>query len=454
MDENVVEINFDSIVGLTHIYAGLSYGNIASEIHGGAPSNPKEAALQGLEKMWFIANTLGIPQGVLPPHQRPHLPTLRSLGFSGSVSEILQKAYNYSPKLLFLCCSASSMWAANAATVTPSSDTADGKVHFTAANLVSKLHRAIEAADTAALLQAIFSDKKFFLHHPPLPFGDHFADEGAANHSRLCKSHSEQGLHFFVYGRSALSPLTDKPQRYPARQTLEAQQAIARLHGIANGRAFYLQQSSEAIDLGAFHNDVAAVANEHVLLYHEKAYRNPKMALEELSSLMEQQLETPLHFIEVPEKQIPFTEAVRSYLFNSQLITTPSGQMELVAPIESYESVVVREWLMELEQKKDSPIKKIHFVDVRHSMNNGGGPACLRLRIPLKQKEIAALTGRVLLDEALYLELKNWICRHYRDRLILEDFQDSSLFYEGCTALDELYKILGLPTGIGVRPGM
>jgi len=112
------ELNLDGIVGPTHNYAGLSWGNLASQKHKLSVSNPRQAALEGLAKMKFLAD-MGIPQAVLPPHQRPHLPTLRSLGYSGSDAEILAKAHQDNPVLLSACCSASAMWSANAATVSP-----------------------------------------------------------------------------------------------------------------------------------------------------------------------------------------------------------------------------------------------------------------------------------------------------------------------------------------------
>ena len=43
-------------------------------------SNPREAVLQGLAKMRFVAG-LGIGQALLPPQMRPSLSALRQLGF-------------------------------------------------------------------------------------------------------------------------------------------------------------------------------------------------------------------------------------------------------------------------------------------------------------------------------------------------------------------------------------
>lgn len=445
MKGNAVEVNFDALVGLTHNYGGLSYGNIASKSNVGEVSNPRAAALQGLEKMWFLADELKIPQGVLPPHERPHLPTLRSLGFQGEDSAVLAAAAHSAPQLLRLCSSSASMWAANAATVTPSADAIDGLVHFTPANLSNKFHRAIEAEQTAKILETIFpSDSNFFVHHGPLPYPTHFADEGAANHSRLCRSHGGRGIHFFVYGRSAFSPLAQQPKRFPARQTIEAQLAIARRHRIAQDCIVTAQQNPDAIDAGVFHNDVAAVANENVLIYHKQAYLNSTAVVGQLRAVLASLMDTNLIAIEVPAELISLELAVRSYLFNSQLVSCSDGAMALIAPMECYEFINVRQWLEELVTRNDNPITRIFYRDVRQSMLNGGGPACLRLRVPLTAKELGAVLPNTLLDEHLYLALKSWITKNYRDRLTTNDLSDPQLLFEGRKALEELTTLLGL----------
>src|SRR5215208_7111991 len=264
------EINFDGLVGPTHNYAALAVGNLASAAHGMTVSNPKDAALQGLAKMKFMMD-LGVKQGVLPPHERPHIPALRRLGFEGTDKDILEKSQKEAPLLLRACCSSSAMWAANAAVVSPGADTADGKVHFTAANLSMQLHRSIEADFTSRILRKWFPDDRYFAHHEPLYCNMQLSDEGAANHMRLAASHEENGIEVFVYGRKAMAPGVS-PAKFPARQTFEASDAIARLHQLSPARTFFIQQSPAAIDAGAFHNDVVAVSNENVLFYHASAY--------------------------------------------------------------------------------------------------------------------------------------------------------------------------------------
>ncbi|HAU04522.1 MAG TPA: succinylarginine dihydrolase, partial [Pseudoalteromonas shioyasakiensis] len=165
---HAVEVNFDGLVGPTHNYAGLSYGNVASLSHASSHSNPKEAVLQGLEKMKAM-HELGLEQGIFAPHARPDINVLKRLGFTGSDSQIIEKAFKADPVLLRACYSASAMWTANAGTISPSVDTLDGKVHFTAANLNNKFHRSLEPVTTTALLKAMFNDERYFSHHTHLP---------------------------------------------------------------------------------------------------------------------------------------------------------------------------------------------------------------------------------------------------------------------------------------------
>jgi succinylarginine dihydrolase len=430
------EINFDGIVGPTHNYAGLSFGNIASMQNKSSTSNPKRAALEGLAKMKFLMD-LGIKQAVLPPQERPHLPTLRKLGFSGSDAEILEKVHRKHPALLAAVCSASSMWAANAATVSPSADCADGRVHFTPANLISNVHRAIETTTTTRVLRAIFADESRFVVHDALPAATQFADEGAANHTRLCVDDASAGIEIFVYGRMALGASPGGVSKFPARQTLESSTAIARLHQLDAGRVLFIQQNSEAIDAGAFHNDVVAVGNRNVMLYHERAYAKPQAAIEGIARMMDVEL------IEVSENAVPLAEAIATYLFNSQLVTLGDGTMSLIAPMECRENVRVHGFIEQL-LTRGTAIRSVHFVDVRQSMRNGGGPACLRLRVVLSDAQIAAMSGKVMLDPLLHDQLKNWIEKRYRDELRTEDLADPKLLEEGREALDELSAILQL----------
>ncbi|WP_110597980.1 N-succinylarginine dihydrolase [Salinicola lusitanus] len=436
--DDVREVNFDGLVGPTHNYAGLAHGNVASMRHGGLASSPREAALQGLAKMKSLMDA-GYAQGVLPPQQRPDLGALRSLGFAGSNAEVLARAGREAPQILRAVCSASSMWTANAATITPSPDAPDGRVHFTPANLQSSFHRYLEPETTGRVLAAIFRDERHFVHHAQLPATPAFSDEGAANHTRLCGEYGEAGVHLFVYGRQAFGGGRE-PQRYPARQTLEASQAIARQHGLSDAQAVFAQQHPDAIDAGVFHNDVIAVGNGPVLLYHEMAFLDEERTLDALRARMA----SPLIPVRVPSEAISLEDAVSTYLFNSQLLSNPDGSMTLVVPGECQENEAVWRTIQDLLLAGYNPIGEVTVKDVKQSMRNGGGPACLRLRVVLSAAERRALNGRVLLNDALYSDLVAWVERHYRDNLTPDDLADPQLADETLTALDELTRLLGI----------
>ncbi len=280
------EANFDGLVGPTHNYAGLSYGNVASTGNGQRAANPRLAARQGLDKMKALAD-LGFRQGVLAPHERPDVASLRQLGFAGSDAQVIARAAREAPAVLAACSSASPMWTANAATVSPSADSADGRVHFTPANLNNKFHRAIEHPTTGRVLAATFADPRCFAHHPALPAHMAFGDEGAANHTRLCADYGAPGVQLFVYGQRAFDASANGPRRYPARQTLEASQAVARQHGLNPARVVFAQQAPAAIDAGVFHNDVIAVGNRDVLFYHQHAFADADATLAALADAMQ-----------------------------------------------------------------------------------------------------------------------------------------------------------------------
>lgn len=431
------EMNFDGLVGPTHNYAGLSVGNLASGRNRSAESNPRAAALEGLAKMKRLADA-GVPQAVLPPQRRPDLATLRRLGFAGSPQQVLDQAWKTAPDLFAACCSASAMWAANAATVAPSIDTLDQHVHFTPANLLSHFHRSIEADHTANRLRTIVGDSPSFIVHDPLPPVAAFADEGAANHLRL-GAPDQPGLQVFVYGRDHHLP---SPTRtFPARQTLQACQAIARLNALDSDRVLFVQQLPAAIDAGAFHNDVVAVSHHQHLLVHEQAFVDQPAVLDAFRRRLPQ---LPLKIHEVKARDIPLETAVNTYLFNSQIVSLPDGATLLVMPVECEENPDVRQYVQ--QQLVDSGfVDRAMVVDVRQSMRNGGGPACLRLRVILTDAEQVALQGRALLTDDRYRALVSHIQHTYPDRLTLEDLRDWSL----CEQLQEAVEQVAVLVGLG-----
>ena len=348
----LVEVNFDGIVGPSHNYAGLSPGNLASARNKDAVSHPRAAALQGVAKMRHNL-ALGLPQGILLPHPRPDRRWLTDVATSVEQAE---------PHLLAQSISASAMWAANAATVSPAPDTADGKCHLSVANLVTMPHRSHEWPETLRQLQLAFGGQDFVVHPPvPAPFGD----EGAANHMRLCASHDALGVGVFVYG------IGGGP--YPARQHLEASKTVARAHGVRD--AIFVQQSDEAIAAGAFHNDVVAVANENVLFAHEHAFADKQRLFDKLAAKVPN-----FQLVEVPASAVSLADTIKSYAFNAQLATLPTGGMGLILPTDAQDVPAVWNWLQNMVAG-NGPIRRLLPVDVRESMANGGGPACLRLRV-------------------------------------------------------------------------
>ncbi|WP_022684178.1 N-succinylarginine dihydrolase [Sphingobium bisphenolivorans] len=392
------EINFDGLVGPSHNYAGLSMGNLASTAHAGASSFPRAAALQGIEKM--RANIrLGLTQGIFLPQWRPDGKWLAALGTDVGNAEAHIRA---------AAMSASSMWAANAATVSPAPDTSDGRTHLTVANLVTMPHRSHEWPQTLAQLRIAFSDQRAFAVHAPIPAP--FGDEGAANQMRLCERHDQPGVEIFVYGQAG-GP-------FPARQHVEASKAVARLHGLDPDRTLFVMQSPQAIAAGAFHNDVVAVANERLLFTHEQAFANKERFYDELRATL-----PCVEIIEVPASAVSLADAIRSYLFNAQLVSLPAGGMALVLPMEARETTAVWAWLEEMVAG-NGPIRQLVPVDLRQSMNNGGGPACLRLRVVADPSNV---DPRFLVDEARLDDIAAIVNSYWPEEIASADLADTRL---------------------------
>ena len=415
------EINFDGIVGPSHNYAGLSAGNIASTANYGSVSFPREAALQGVEKM--RANLrLGLAQGFFVPHLRPNRPWLEALGI-GAQGRIPES-------LLGATWSASAMWAANAATVSPGPDTVDGRCHLTVANLRTMPHRSHEWIETLMQLRMAFANDRHFAVNSPIQAT--FGDEGAANHMRLAPRHDERGVEVFVYGVAGGA--------YPVRQHVEASRAIARRHRLDPARTLFVAQSEEAIAAGAFHNDVVAVANEHVLFAHEQAFANKGYFYSDLRRLLPE-----VEVIEVPASRVSLADAVSSYLFNAQLVTLPAGGMALILPEEARANSAVAGFLQELTAG-NGPIRETIFVDVRQSMSNGGGPACLRLRVVA---DPATVDQRFIASEAKLDAIAECIARNWPERIATADLANPALEAEVTNARKMLLRL----TDLTVLPG-
>jgi succinylarginine dihydrolase len=423
-----VEINFDGLIGPTHNYGGLSLGNVASSRNAGATSRPRAAALQGLAKMRALMD-IGLPQGFLLPHDRPNADWLRKLGFEGDDDTVLAAAFAEDPALLRNASSASAMWTANAATVSPAPDARDGRCHLTVANLSSMLHRTLEAEQTEAMLRTIFADARHFAVHAAVPH--RLGDEGAANHMRMAAHHGAPGIEIFVYGE-------DKRIGFPARQNRYASEAVARFNGLDPARTFFAQQSDAAIQAGAFHNDVVAVANESVLFAHGLAFEDKAPLFEFITRNLPQAT-----VIEVPASAVSLEDAISSYLFNSQLVTLPSGGMALVLPEEARENERVWRWLQTLVAG-NGPVRELKVIDVRESMRNGGGPACLRLRVAVGDTARAAIDPRFLLDLAKWEALHRLVEAHWPEAIGPNDLGNPALWAEARAARRALLQHLQL----------
>jgi len=425
------EINFDGLVGPSHNYAGLSLGNIASAKNAGGVSAPRAAALQGLAKMRRML-ALGLPQGVFLPHARPDIGWLRSLGFAGDDDAVCRAAWAQEPALLRNAMSASAMWTANAATVSPAPDSGDGRCHLSVANLSTMLHRGIEHDQTLRQLRLAFADQRYFAVHAALPAG--LGDEGAANFMRLGASHADRSLEMFVYGERSAGP-------FPARQHRSASAAVARRHGLAEDDSALVRQSDIAIAAGAFHNDVVAVANENVLFTQEHAFADRDIVYQRVLARVPDAV-----IVEAPADRIGLDAAIRSYLFNSQLVTLAPGVMALVLPVEAQETPEVWAWLQEV-QRGDNPIAQLEVVDVRESMRNGGGPACLRLRVAVDAAAEAAIDRRFLLDERRCDLIEAMVARHWPERIAPDDLGEADLWHQCQSARAALFAALGFGAG-------
>jgi succinylarginine dihydrolase len=410
------EINFDGIIGPSHNYAGLSPGNIASAHNAGVVSEPRAAALQGIEKM--RANlALGLAQGFFMPLNRPNQDWLRGLATDMESADLHIRAAAFS---------ASAMWAANAATVSPAPDTADGRCHVSAANLLTMAHRSHEWTGTYAQLHLAFANEHHFTVHGPVP--PPYGDEGAANFMRLCSNHGAPGLEIFVYGKSG-GP-------FPARQHMEASKAIARKHLLAPDRVLFVQQSEIAIAAGAFHNDVVAVANENVLFTHEQAFEEAEATYAAIHAKM-----PDAEIIIVPTDRVSLADAVQSYLFNAQLVTLPNEQgMALILPTEAQDNSAVWSWLQDMIAG-NGPIRQLIPVDVRQSMANGGGPACLRLRVVA---DPATVDPRFLADTEKLDHMAEVIATQWPESISPDQLGDPALIQQVQNARKALLEVCDL----------
>lgn len=412
----LVELQLDRLVGPTHHFGGLGVGNVASQQSAGMTSNPAAAAMQGLEKMRLIADWTGV-QLIVPPQPRPDFSMLRALGFDGDNEDVLKRAKDEAPVLLSAATSCSAMWTANAATVTPAIDTTKDAIHatqLTVANLSSSIHRALEPEQTKLdLLRSIGEGV-----NDPLPGGTAMRDEGAANHMRLGTDQNQPGIHVFVYGDEEPLPRKNFP-----RQSRAACEAIARRHRLIPENVFFLKQHPDAIDAGAFHNDVVAMSHHDRFIYHASAFYESDATLRQIDQRYHQLTGRPLIRIEVDEDSLSLAAAVKTYLFNSQIVSTQSSSAPRLVCTRQVEhdaaaSGFVQRWC------EQGVFESVHYVDLDQSMSGGGGPACLRLRVPMPEKEIQQVSAKCRFTEELYETLREHVQRDYASQLTIDELAD------------------------------
>lgn len=443
------ELNIDALVGPTHHFGGLGVGNVASLSHQSQPSRPREAALEGLRKAEVVAS-FGVPQFVWLPPVRPNLTLLRQLGFTGSVQDQLTQAYQQSPRILSAVFSSAFMWAANSATVTPAPDARDGRMHFTPANLISSWHRWSEASERAMDLANMFPRGENYEMHLPLPSIVPLRDEGAANHMRLCGGDSRLGINVFVHGEEEGESL--RAGFFP-RHTREASAALARLHQLDPQRTFFLRQHPDAIAAGVFHNDVIATSHQNLLVHHEKAFLDAEVDLRRMEAEFERFVGEPLVRREVSEAELSLEDAVRSYFFNSQIISPDRTQdssfprMVLICPQQCREIASARKLAERLIADASNPIEEVRYVALAESMANGGGPACLRLRVPVDESLLGAIPTRLRITSESIEKLSALIEKLYPEQLRLEDFLETECVEQLESVSGQMRSALGIASG-------
>ena len=432
---NLIEIQIDRIVGPTHHFGGLGVGNIASKTNAGEVSNPAAAALQGLDKMRMVAQ-LGVPQLILPPQTRPASGMLQSLGFRDPQWRTL---LDDNPELFSAAMSSSAMWNANAATVTPAIDNQSNQLTMTIANLNASLHRSIEPCNTELELAKALGCASQIM--PPLAMGSALRDEGAANHMRLGTGENTPGINVFVYGDGDSSPT----QFWP-RQSRAACEAIARRHQLSTENTFFLKQHPQAIDAGAFHNDVVAMSHHNLWVHHELAYWKAGETLQQIEERYRELNDVELNRIEIPDEDLSIADAVSTYLFNSQIVSPPDSRRPVVlCPSDVREHDGAKKIVRDLCQR--GIFREACYVALNQSMSGGGGPACLRLRIPVTTRTLNSVPKLNQWTEEIDQQLRNAIERHYPTEITLEKLTDPSILSQAENAASAIQGIL-----LGQRP--
>lgn len=382
------QVFIDCMPGPTSHFGGHSIGNIASMTSKNMPSNPKKAAIEWLDKVSLV-QSLGAKQIVLPPHRRP----------------LIHHANH--PRLENL--SSGFIWMANAGHFIPATDTTLHAHQFIPANMKSGHHRKNEHRFHAYWIKQILKNINHHIHSPLRA-----CDEGAANAIRLWKNN--QSIFILVHGHPKTA--------FPSRQSKDSFNELQSLVKLKN--LIILQQKSKAIDHGVFHNDVISFGFKNVLFCHEHSFEDQKNQLYQLNQLFLNTTKSKLHIIQINEQDLPLTECIDTYLFNSQVILI-NNKITLLSPKAAKRNEksfkIIQEWIA------NDYIHDVKFIDINSSLMNGGGPACLRLCIYLLDSEIHAIPRQFWLTSKKINELKQIIETKYPSSLDLSDIQKKTNHY-------------------------
>ena len=149
-----------------------------------------------------------------------------------------------------------------------------------------------------------------------------------------------------------------------------------------------------------------------------------------------------VQYYEVKQDELSVADAVSTYLFNSELLETAPGKFTLIAPSECSNHAGVARVVERLQGQ--GALDTVHYLDVRESMRNGGGPACLRLRVVLTPEQERAMHQGVVYNPEMHNRLAGWVTTHYRDRLVFDDLRDPELVRELDRAYNELEGLLDM----------
>ena len=366
------QVFIDCMPGPTNHFGGHAFGNMASMTAKGQHSNPKKAALEWIEKINKLKK-IGAYQLILPPHRRPLAHYLKH------------------PQLNEL--SSGFIWMANAGHFIPNSDTSKRYHQFIPANMNATYHRKYEHMFNTYWIKQILKNIPHQLHGPLSS-----DDEGAANTVRLWNK--DIGIHVAVYGH--------KNTHFPSRQNEDSIKELQEKTNILT--LFKLQQKSIAIDHGVFHNDVICFGFKNTLFCHEHAFENQNEKLNNLKKIFHQKTNENLTIIEIKESELTLDECISTYLFNSQVIIQKNNIILLCPSTVKRNNKslsITNQW----QQK--GYFSDVQYIDIKSSLMNGGGPACLRLCMYLNGNEIKKIPKQFWASENKIKELTKFINTEY-----------------------------------------